>query len=84
MRYDHQWHRAQARAGRGRGWENRTPPQERPRGPNWLRIGAIAIIGLAAGLTIARGISDADRSHYDRLLSSVDIAPPDAPSPPRG
>ena len=84
MRYDHQWHRAQARAGRGRGWENRPAPQERPRGPSWLRIGAIAVIGLAAGLTIARGISDADRSQYDRLLSSVDITPPDSPSPPRG
>jgi hypothetical protein len=49
-----------------------------------LRIAAIAVIGLAAGLTIARGISDADRSHYDRLLSSVDITPPDVPSPPLG
>lgn len=84
MRYDHQWNRAQARAGRGRGWKKYPAPQDRQRGRSWLRIGTIAVIGLAAGLTIARGISDADRSHYDRLLSSVDITPPDAPSPPRG
>jgi hypothetical protein len=49
-----------------------------------LRLGVLALIGAIAGLAIAEGLSATDRSRYDRLLSSVDIAPPGAAGAPQG
>ncbi|WCM25254.1 hypothetical protein NDN01_14375 [Sphingomonas sp. QA11] len=83
MRYDHQWHRARAREGRGQGWDKPPVPTPRSHGP-WLRLGVLALIGAIAGLAIAEGLSATDRSRYDRLLSSVDIAPPGGAGTPQG
>jgi hypothetical protein len=83
MAHDYQWHRTEVRKRRARDWNSTPDPEVRPRGP-WLRIGLIVALGVTSGMVIAHGISDADRSRYDRLMSSVDIAPPEAPSPPRG
>ncbi len=80
MARDYQWHRAEVRKRRARDWNDSPDPEARLRGP-WLRIGLVVAIGAASGVAIARGISDADQSRYERLLSSVDIAPPQDPGP---
>jgi hypothetical protein len=83
MAHDYQWHRTEVRKRRARDWNNVPDPEARPRGP-WLLIGLIVALGVTSGMVIARGIGDADRSRYDRLMSNVDIGPAEAPSPPRG
>ena len=47
-------------------------------------IGGLLVRSTFAGLAIAEGLSATDRSRYDRLLSSVDIAPPGAAGAPQG
>lgn len=83
MARDYQWHRAEVRKRRAKDWNSRPDPEVRPPGP-WLRIGLIVAIGALSGLAISLGISETDRSRYDRLMSGVGLAAPEDPGAPRG
>lgn len=66
MRHDLKWDQPK----RGQDWDDRPPPEPKPRRPLRYLPWALAL-GLIAGVVIARSAQSSDRSDFDRLMAQA-------------